>query len=219
MGKGDRRGKARSAKGLPELAPIQPHRAHPRDRRGTNRPEDARRTALTARCHHYGDALASADRDARLAASAVHMGEPMGWVIERLAPRDLPTLWPVWTGFCRAMRNYRTIVLGKPGSPANSALPMLPEPVEADPSLRVDTRTPAERHDDAVAAWMRWHGWLGCLPTASMIRLLHGAERGDGPDLWRDRRPTHYGRLALVALRLLADIVAQSQSVRRGRPT
>lgn len=199
MGKGDRRGKP--PKGVPGLKPIGSRKPLRQGGRFARAAEDARRTALEARCHHLGTVP---DVDGRRAAAAPHLGDPLGRVIDRLAPSDVSRLWGVWQSFCRAARTYRMVVLGVTGTPANSALPMIPEPVEADPSARVDARTPEERQADARDAWARWKGWLDELMGEDRILLLQ-AESGVR-ELWTGRAPTSAGTLTFRALRRLADL-------------
>lgn len=206
MGRGDRRGKM--PKALPELAKVMPLRAHARDRRGTGvapKPEDARKTALEARCHHVG---ITPDRDNRAKVTAPWLSVPLGMVMHRICNgEECSRLWSVWQGWCAAERTYRVRYIGQTGEAKGAAIAMVPDKMEADTGHTIDARTGDERDRDAVNTWMRWQGYLGMLPSVESATLLHQARREDGPPLWLDRKPTVYGGATLHALRLLADVV------------
>lgn len=198
--------KRAEAAGMPGLAPIKGP-AHPRDRRGTGtRPrEDARLAALSARCHHLG---LVPDTEGRKLASAPHLGSPLGWVMHRLCePEEIARLWRVWQAWCSAERTYRLRIIARAEEPKGASVAMLPERVETPTGHTIDSRTSDERDRDAVAAWMRWQGFLGQLLRTDDATRLHQARRGDGPPLWVDREPTDTGAATLRALRKLADVV------------
>jgi hypothetical protein len=205
MGKGDRRGKSTPAK-LPELAPVAAsrHKQH-RDRGRFARPaEDPRATALAARCHQMGK---TPTREERAAAAHPAAGSPLGMVALHVhGQREAAKLWGVWQAFGIAERAYRVRILGMTGTPANAAISMLPERVEVEESLSPDLREPPEKDADAVRAWMHWRGLIGQLDAVDSL-LLHAAERGNGPELWRDGKPTTVGLATCAALVRLADVV------------
>lgn len=183
---------------------MQPARSHPRDRRGTGtrrKAEDARLVALAARANQLGR---EASVDALATLTATHLGEELGRVLEREAPQDVASLWPVWHAFVGAARTYRARILDVRGA-AGSALAMVPERIEADVSMRLDTRSDDEKDADARQAWATWRSRLDRLGDGDRSRILQ-AESGTQP-LWSDRAPTSAGLRALAALRRLAEIV------------
>lgn len=207
MGKGDTRGKHKPLpKGIPGLAPIKAKGKQPRERGRfvAAPPEDARITALAARCHHVGK---TPDKEGRASVTAPWMGEPIGMCMAYDNKQEVcARLWTVWMGLCAAERAYRVRILGVTGEPQNSALPMLPEKMEADTGHTVDIRTAAQKDDDAVAAYMRWRGYLGQIDKPQASRLLD-ITAGQGGELWRDQAPTSRGYQALAAVTALADVV------------
>jgi hypothetical protein len=122
-------------------------------------------------------------------------------------PDERVRLWGVWQSWCIAERRYRLRYLGATESARGAAFVMLPEVVETAEHHTVDVRTGEERDRDAVAAWMRWQGWIGMLPLTDDRTRLHQARREDGPALWRDREATDAGRATLRALMVLSDVV------------
>lgn len=203
MGKGDRRGKTKPA-GIPSLAPIKPGRANPRDRRGTNKPDDAPRVALASRIHHFSDAPAT--KDERDRARAQHMGCHIGWIMQREMPKEVPRLWRTWQAWCQAEETYMVRIIGAVAHPKGASIAVIPEKIETDTGHSVDLRTADERDRDAVKAWMRWRGYLGHL-TSREIEALHQARREDGPCIWRNRKPTKHGLFTLAALDRLSVVV------------
>lgn len=208
MGKGDRRGRKANPAQVPELAPIisQKHRRTRDKGRFVAKAEDPRITALTARCHQAGIEMTD-PRAARSRAAAPWLGCDLGRVMNASLNQDqCSAAWSVWQAFCAAERNYRTRILGITGDPQNSAITILPEKLQADDGHTIDTRTADERDRDAVNAWMRWRGYVGCL-TSTDASLLFLAERDQGRDLWRHREPTPRGLQTLSALIALCDAV------------
>ena len=135
-------------------------------------------------------------------------GTDMGLCIRHLATGDeRARLVNAWAAMSAAHRNYRTLIIGQTGDPQGAAIPMLPDPVETDPSLRIDLRTMAEREEAAKRAWHDWWGRIKALPVPSLSWAISGALdgfMGEG-QLWRDQQPTTTGRVAVQALRMIAD--------------
>lgn len=134
-------------------------------------------------------------------------GTDMGLCIRAMTTgQDRADLANAWAALSAAHRNYRMLIIGQTGDPQGAAIPMLPEPVETDPSLRVDLRTDEQREEAARRAWFDWWGRIKALPVPSLRWAISGALdgfMGDG-SLWRDQRPTTTGRVAVQALRMLA---------------
>lgn len=133
------------------------------------------------------------------------LGCDQGRCIHVLRRDDAAALWAVWQAYCMAERTYRMRILGQTGEPQNSAIPMLPERMEADTGHTIDTRDSAERDRDAVSAWMRWQGVLGCI--ASRADLLTTRT------LWRDG-PTRAGEAFVAALSDLRDAAERYDGAR-----
>lgn len=135
-------------------------------------------------------------------------GTDMGLCIRALTTGDeRAQLVNAWAALSAAHRNYRTLIIGQTGDPQGAAIPMLPEPMETDPSLRVDLRTMAEREDAARRAWLDWWGRIKALPVPNLRWAISGALdgfMGEG-QLWKDQRPTTTGSVAVQALRMLVD--------------
>lgn len=190
--------------GLPELAPIK--RRDPQARqngRFVRQEEDPCITALNARCARLGIA---ADQKGRDIVKGQHMCCDIGFCLEAICrPDERSKLWDVFHRWTRAEVTYRVRYIGQREQPASAALMMVHDRIETDPSLTVDVRDDDQRDRDAVNGWMRWQGFLGHLPK-EQVSILHCARRGDGPALWQDKKPTAFGKLAVEALRGLADI-------------
>lgn len=202
MGKGDRRGKSKPAPEMPQVAEIPRRRKCGRRREYNEGAKDPRKIALGARCRIFG---VKDTPENRKALSGQHNGSQLGMVLHHECRADaIPRLWSTWQGYCTAMRTYRARILNVTGDPANAALQMMPEPMQADDGHTIDTRDAEQRDRDAVNSWMRWHGCIGHL-SALHGQTLAGAERGTGKTLWRGG-PTKAGLLALAALMALADI-------------
>lgn len=135
------------------------------------------------------------------------LGCDQGRCIHVLRRDDAAALWAVWQAYCMAERTYRMRILGQTGEPQNSAIPMLPERMEADTGHTIDTRDSAERDRDAVSAWQRWQGVLGCLPHT--IRDALTTTR----TLWRDG-PTRAGEAFVAALSDLRDAAERYDGAR-----
>lgn len=216
MGRGDRPKHRPPPRGIPEVAPVGRPR-HARDRRGkfapAERVEDARVVALTQRTSALG---IKGDREGRRAVMGVHLGEPLGLVLERLCldrhgvvdRAEVASLWAIWLGYTGAERTYRARILSRPLGPQASAFAGVSERVEADPDHREDLRTDDEKDEGARESHRRWMDRLDRLPTGFPHRSrLVQAESGMGPSLWEGRAPTSTGRAVLLALRALRDVI------------
>jgi hypothetical protein len=205
MGKGDRRRQQKERPmGIPDLdvkTPAKPHRSGGRYAKPA---EDLSRTVLEDRCRRFG--LAAGDW-ARKALAGPEAGSPIGMVMLRELPSHeaVARLWSVWQGFCAAERTYRARYIGQTGDPKGASLAMVPDAMQADTGHTIDIRTAAQRDSDAVAAWMRWRGYLGHL-SAEQRTAICDAERNTGRPIWQDRAPTKHGLFTLEALLALADV-------------
>lgn len=167
---------------------------------GRVKPEDPRKTALTARARNAGI------ENWRDAARQI-LSTDMGLCINALAKGDeLADLSEAWAAISAAWRNHRLLVTGSTGDPQGAAIAMVPDKMETDPSLRVDLRTHDERVTAAKAAKAAWDAKIKALPVPNMRWALRGALEGFMGEarLWRDRQPTNEGRLAVEALRRVA---------------
>ena len=189
--------------GLPSLARIPRREKQARENgRFTKVEEDPCITALNARCTRFG---IPADEKGRGIVKGQHMCCDIGFVLEAICrPDERSKLWDVFHRWTRAEVTYRVRYIGQREQPASAALMMVHDRIETDPSLIVDVRDDDQRDRDAVNVWMRWQGFLGHLPK-EQASILHCARRGDGPALWQDKKPTALGKLAVEALRGLAD--------------
>jgi hypothetical protein len=178
------------------------HKPTGRDRTHTNQPaEDPRKTALAARMIKTGIS------DSQDAARPL-LGTEMGLCIDRMASADeLPALTEAWAAISASFRNYRLLVIGQTGDPQGAAIGMLPEPMQTDPSLRVDIRTPEERIAAAKTSRDAWGERIRALPHEEAVCLLRALNGFcyEGV-LFRDREPTTMGRIAVRALRGLASL-------------
>lgn len=133
-------------------------------------------------------------------------GTDMGLCIRALTKGDeRADLVNAWAAISASHRNYRLWIIGQTGDPQGAAIPMLPEPMETDPSLRIDLRTQEQRVESAKRAWHEWWAKIKALPTPNHRWAISGALdgfMGDGA-MWRDQQPTVTGRLAVQALRFM----------------
>ena len=203
--KAARRGRKRKA------APVnlhgEPTKHSGRYPSGKAKPEDPRKTALQARCRRAGIS------DPKEAASAL-LGTEMGLCINALATgkdedakkQELANLTEAWQAISASFRNYRLLVIGQTADPQGAAIGMIPDKVETDPSLRIDLRTHEERVEAAKRSKAQWDARIAALPVPNMKWSLLGALEGFlGEDtLWREQSPTPLGRLAVEALRRVA---------------
>jgi hypothetical protein len=134
-------------------------------------------------------------------------GDDMGLCIRAMSTGDdRAMLVNTWAAISASHRNYRLLIIGATGTPQGAAIPMMPEPMETDPSLRVDLRTHDQRIEAAKRGWDVWEGKIRSLSTPNLRWALNGALSGfmgDGA-LWRDQGPTTTGKTAVQALRLVA---------------
>lgn len=174
-----------------------PQRATGRDRRHTNQAEDATATAANARQRHTGI------KDAQDALQPI-CGTDLGLCIRATTTGDeRKALENTWAAISASHRNYRLLFVGNTGNPQGAAIAMVPEPMQADQSLRVDIRSHDERVSAAKASWQGWEGKIAALPTPLHKWALRGALNGflGEATLWKDQAPTDKGRAAVDALR------------------
>lgn len=135
-------------------------------------------------------------------------GTDIGLCIRHLAKGDeRAALVGAWEAISAAHRQYRMLIIGQTGDPQGAAIPMLPDPMETDQSLRVDLRTHDQRVEAAKRAWHDWWGKIKALPVPNLRWAINGALdgfMGDGA-LWRDQKPTTTGSAAVQALRMMLD--------------
>ena len=161
---------------------------------------DPLQTVTAARQRHTGI------KDAKDAIQPI-AGTDMGLCIRHLTSGDdLTALTNAWAAISASHRNYRLLYVGNTGNPQGAAIAMVPEPMQADQSLRVDLRSHEERVKAAKASWGDWEAKINALPVPSLKWALRGALDGflgEGA-LWRDAAPTITGRTAVQALRMVA---------------
>lgn len=212
-----------------------PRKEGQREPSGRPKREDVRLVVIEARLRHgepmdaatvkaEAKALASAlderepeDKAAAVAAIAARVrakrkraaldplqGSDMGRCIA--AHPDREVLAQTWASLSAAHRAYRMRIIGQTGDPQSSTVAIVPDRMEADPSLRVDLRTAEERDGAANRAWSEWRARIAGLPTPQHKWAIRGALDGflGGEALWRHRAPTAAGRLAVAALMLMA---------------
>jgi hypothetical protein len=172
-----------------------------RDRRHTNQAEPpADAVALASRAKFTGCSVEAA-RD-------VLAGEDMGRAILSMRPnaQDRRDLLGVWQGLCAAWHNFARRCLSLPTAAQGSAMPMLPEPMQTDQSLRVDLRSPDERDEAARRVWYAWLAELMKLPP-DQRHALRGHLQDYGAPVWDAdaKQPTRAGALAVKALASLHD--------------
>jgi hypothetical protein len=171
-----------------------------RDRTHTNHKEDPMRTVIHARIRRTGIL------DPKEAQQPI-CGDDLSLCIRALTTGDERALLVnTWAAISACHRNYRLLILGQTGTPQGAAIPMIPEPMETDPSLRVDLRTQEQRVEAAKRAWEAWEAKMAALPVPNLRWALGGAISGfmgDGA-LWRDQAPTVTGKAAVQALRMVA---------------
>lgn len=140
------------------------------------------------------------------AGNVLHESDMGRCILALSSGQERADLSDAWAALSAARRNYRLRYIGQSGSPQGAAIGMVPDPMQTDPSLRVDLRTPDERDQAAKRAWAEWQGRIAALPTPHHIWALRGALdgfMGEGR-LW-DGNPTRYGAAAVSALKLLTE--------------
>jgi hypothetical protein len=176
-----------------------PQRPTGRDRRHTNQPQEpADAVALAARARLTGCTTDEA-RDTLA-------GNDMGRCIRAMRPnpQDRRDLEAIWQGMSASWWNYSTRCLSLIPSAQSSSMPMLPEPMQTDQSLRIDPRTGEEKDEAARRVWFAWLESLMGLP-AGQRHALRGHLQGYGAEVWNPdtRQPTRAGALAVAALAAL----------------
>lgn len=177
-----------------------------RDNVGQHKPtEDARKATLEARLRIAG---IRATPDSIKAAVDPSYGHDVGLCIRSVLKGDDATkAWDTFSHISASHRNYMTYFIGQTGNPKCAAIAMIPEPMETDPSLRVDLRTHDEKVSAAKASWAAWEKRMNALPFPQMKWALGGALRGfmgEGT-LWRDAKPTHTGKTVVAALQAMGE--------------
>jgi hypothetical protein len=163
------------------------------------------------------DAIALAAR-ARLtgctveAARDVLAADDVGRCIMAMRPgaEDRRALLSVWQGISAAWSNYCARVLSLTPTPQAASLPMLPEPMQTDQSLRVDLRTHDERDEAARRVWAEWRASFNALPPDQAVTIAATAQGISAPVWDADNlRPTRYGAIAVKALVALHEMRAR----------
>jgi hypothetical protein len=167
-----------------------------RERHHTQQPEPpADLVALTVRARLTGCTVEEA-RD-------ILASEPIGRCIRYMRPglQDRRDLMDVYMSISAAWTNVIERVFGLKVSAQSASLPMLPEPMQTDPSLRVDLRTADERNAAARRVWSEWSAAFRKLPPDASATLTASIE-DRGLHLWDSdaHRPTAKGALAVKAL-------------------
>ncbi len=212
MGKGDtktlaRRNRAKLAKaaGLPTLAPTKSSRKR-RDDNGkfTGPQEDARLTALNARCRH--NAMAETDDNRRTVSHPAYESHATQVIVasvsDEVARHHLLTHWERIDAGHEA---YYRHVLGKPRFPNVAKMEYLPEPVEARPDDKPDHRTPEEKVRDAKRANKDLDAALAKLTGYEQCLILNALHRNT--QLVKDGKPTTSGLAFVAALRTTRGIM------------
>ncbi len=163
--------------------------------------EPADAVALAARARLTGCSV----EEARDVLASDDMGRCIRWAVRD--DRTRRELLDVWQGLSASWHNYATRCLSLTTTPQAASLPMLPNPMQTDPSLRVDLRTAEERDEAARNSWFAWLDDLMALPSENR-HALRGHLQGYGAPVWdADRaRPTAGGRLAVKALSSLHEM-------------
>jgi hypothetical protein len=177
---------------IPQRAPTDPKR---------ERQRDPTETVARARIRQTGIL------DPKEALQPIN-GTDMGRCIRHMVTGDdRANMVNAWAGLSASHRNFRLLVIGQTGDPQGAAIPMLPEPMETDPSLRVDMRSHEERIASAKASWRGWEAKINALPSPPLKWAIRGALNGfmgEG-DIWANQAPTQTGIVAVQALRLMVD--------------
>ena len=134
-------------------------------------------------------------------------GTDLGLCVRYLATgQERQGLEQTWKAISASRENYCARYIGKKPIPQNVAIGMVPEPVETDPSLRVDLRTAEEKDRAAKVSWATWEARIKALPFG-LKWIMEGVLFGFMGEavLWKDQRPTEKGRLAVEALRRIME--------------
>lgn len=193
--------KRRAKQSLPKLAPIEKKVQH-RIKGKFAKEDDPQKTAREGRERQLGGKgrrLLSGDPMNPI------LGHEIGYVLQACCkPEVAVRLWDTWQAYCAAEEAYRKRILGMSAHPKGASIQAMPEPLQTDQSMRVDMRTDEERDRQAVSVWMKWQGYLGCIPT-DWASAMRQAERGNGRKLWRDGEVTAAGLTALDAIKALRE--------------
>ena len=165
--------------------------------------EDARRAPMEARLRVAGIPMT---QEAIKAAVAPSYGHDVGLCIHATVKgEDASKAWDTFSHLSASYRNYMAFYIGQTGNPQCAAITMIPEPMETDPSLRVDLRTHEEKVRAAKASWAAWEKRIASLPFPQMRWAINGTLRGFLGEgiLWKDAKPTDTGRTVVAALRAM----------------
>lgn len=165
--------------------------------------DDPQRTALQARVRHFGG---EDTQKGRTALSDDYAGSQIGLVMKsKCSDAECTRLWRTFKAWCAAEDQYRRRYIGQSEHPKGAAIAMVPDRMETDSGHTVDLRDSETRDRDAINGWMKWQGHLGHLSREHHRAMVDA--RLERVDLWRDRKPTRRGLVALEALRKLHLVV------------
>lgn len=163
--------------------------------------QDARETVLQARGRLLGREVAP---DLLLPLYGDPAGRAIG--IGAKGSDEAQKLWGVFARFDSADETYFRRIIGRPRFAAVARMEIMPETFETRSDDRPDYRSDAEKDRDAVSAWMRWRGYLGCLSGPERTVIMRSARRTSG-DLQRGGKLTTTGMAFVAAMRELRRVV------------
>lgn len=174
-----------------ETAPQRPTQGHRTDLYQ----EPADQTALRVRARLTGCTMEEA-RD-------ILASDDMGRCIRamRSGNTDRRNLLTTWQAISAAWHNYATRCLSITPGAQSASLPMLPDPMQTDQSLRVDLRSAEEKDAAARRVWFDWLEAMLALP-ADQRHAVRGHLQEYAAPVWcpNNLRPTRSGALAVAAL-------------------
>lgn len=157
--------------------------------------EPADLAALRARARRTGCTVEEA-RD-------ILASDDMGRCIRsmRSSNTDRRNLLTTWQAISAAWHNYATRCLSITPGAQSASLPMLPDPMQTDQSLRVDLRSADEKDAAARRVWFDWLEAMLALP-ADQRHAVRGHLQEYAAPVWcpNNLRPTRSGALAVAAL-------------------
>ena len=111
-----------------------------------------------------------------------------------------------WQAISAAWHNYTTRCLSITPGAQSAALPMLPDPMQTDQSLRVDLRSGEEKDAAARRVWCDWLAAILALPP-DQRHAVRGHLQGYAAPIWDadSLQPTRTGALAIKGLAALHD--------------
>lgn len=161
-------------------------------RRTDLKAEDARKAALQARLRTAGIPITP---ESLKAAVAPDFGHDVGLCIRATIKGDEATqAWDAFSHLSASYRNYMTLFIGQTGNPKCAAIAMIPEPMETDPSLRVDLRTHDERVRAAIPVTVRGETFTSLRTCAKhfgiSVQAVHDAVKRGKADMIGSRKRT-----------------------------